>query len=117
MVMRMIEKVTGKPFPVFMHDQLFRPLGMTAIRFDNAVEDGLIRKSEIVPHRASIYNWEDGFQKNQAFLFPNWTYPAGGLYSSAADVAKWAVALDQGKLLKPETMKPGALWADGQQQR
>jgi CubicO group peptidase (beta-lactamase class C family) len=103
-LMRVVERLTGKPFPVFMREELFGPLGMSASRFDGAVEDGLIRKSELVPRRTSIYNWEDGVQKNQAFLFPNWTYPAGGLYSSAADLAKWAVALDEGKLLRPETM-------------
>jgi CubicO group peptidase (beta-lactamase class C family) len=107
-LMRVIERVTGKPFAVFLHDELCGPLGMTDTCFDGAVEEGLIRKSAIVPRRASIYNWEDGVQKNQAFLFPNWTYPAGGLYSSVADLAKWAIALDQGKLLRPDTMQQ--LW-------
>ena len=47
-LMRLIDRVTGKPFSVFMHDQLFEPLGMTATRFDNAVEEDLIRKSEMM---------------------------------------------------------------------
>jgi CubicO group peptidase (beta-lactamase class C family) len=63
-LMRLIERVTGKPFPVFLHDELCGPLGMTDTRFDGAIEEGLIRKSAIVPHRASIYNWEEGVQKN-----------------------------------------------------
>jgi CubicO group peptidase (beta-lactamase class C family) len=104
-LMRLIERVTGKPFSAFMHEELFAPLGMTASGFDGAVESGLVRKSALVRHRTSIYDWEGGVQKNQAFLFPSWTYPAGGLYSSAADLARWAVALDQGKLLKPETLR------------
>jgi CubicO group peptidase (beta-lactamase class C family) len=104
-LMRLIERVTGKSFPTFMRDELFTPLGMTASGFDGAVESGLIRKSELVRHRTSIYDWQGGAQKNQAFLFPNWTYPAGGLYSSAADLARWAAALDEGKLLKPETLR------------
>jgi CubicO group peptidase (beta-lactamase class C family) len=42
-----------------------------------------------------------------AFLFPAWTQSAGGLYSSAADLAKWAAAIDHG-LLQPESL--AALW-------
>jgi len=35
-------------------------------------------------------------------LFPSWTYPAGGLFFSIEDLCKWAVALDNNSILKPE---------------
>jgi len=41
-------------------------------------------------------------------MFPQWTYPAGGLYSSIEDLTKWISALDNNLILKPEIA--GLLW-------
>jgi CubicO group peptidase (beta-lactamase class C family) len=101
---RILEVVTGQPFPALLRERLLAPLGMTATRFDHASEDGPIRVADVVPHRASVYNWDGATQRAFAFLFPTWTYAAGGLLSSASDLARWAAALDKGKLLRPESL-------------
>jgi CubicO group peptidase (beta-lactamase class C family) len=104
-----IEKVTGTRFQAFLRERIFQPLGMTASKFDNTTEDGPIRVSDLLKQRATIYNWAEGKQKNFAFLYPSWTYSAGGLYSSASDLSKWIVALDTGKLLSRTTLEQ--MWA------
>jgi CubicO group peptidase (beta-lactamase class C family) len=78
---------------------------MTSTRFDYAREDGPIRVSDVIPRRASIYNWDGTAQRLFAFLFPIRTYAAGGLYSSARDLATWAAALDRGTLLQPGSLR------------
>ena len=35
-------------------------------------------------------------------MFPSWTYPAGGLFSSIEDLSMWAVGLDKHIMLRPE---------------
>jgi CubicO group peptidase (beta-lactamase class C family) len=99
-----LETVTGKPFQVLLQDRLLGPLGMISTRFDNAAEDGAARVSDIVPRRASVYNWDGSTQRTFAFLFPTWTYSAGGLYSSASDLMRWAAALDGGRLLSTDSL-------------
>ena len=106
---RIIEKVTGKKFQDFLRERIFEPLGMTATKFDNATEDGPIRVSDLVKQRASIYSWGGGKQKPFAFLYSSWAYSAGGLYSSASDLSKWVVALDNGKLLSRASLEQ--MWA------
>ncbi len=98
---QILQTVTGEDFQVLLRDRLLAPLGMTSTRYDNAVQiqDQPVRVSDVVPHRASVYNWDRDKQQLFAFLFPTWTYSAGGLYSSASDLARWAAALDGSKLL------------------
>lgn len=108
-LMHIIERVAGKPFQTFLRERLFDPLGISATRFDNMVENGPIRTSDVVKRRASVYNWEGGTQQTFAFLYAPWAYSAGGLYASAADLATWVVALDTGRLLKKESREQ--MWA------
>jgi CubicO group peptidase (beta-lactamase class C family) len=104
-----IEKVSGKPFPAFMRERLFGPLGMDGAAFDNAKVGGPIRTSDPLPNRASSYAWGDNRQTSFDFLYPVHSYSAGGLYASADDFAKWAVALDQGRFLSSASLQ--AMWS------
>lgn len=54
--------------------------------------------------RAGIYDWVDGRHRNFSFHFAPLGYAAGGLLASADDLAKLAVALDTGKLLRQESL-------------
>jgi CubicO group peptidase (beta-lactamase class C family) len=101
---RIMEKVTGKSFPALLAEQVTNPFGLTSTRFSNTVENGPMRVSDVVPRRATTYRWNAGTQQVAEFLYARWTYAAGGLYSSAADLARLAVALDEGRLLKPAAL-------------
>ncbi|MCI3921195.1 beta-lactamase family protein [Paenibacillus sp. TRM 82003] len=82
-----IEQVTGKPYETYMHQELFRPLGMDATAFhpdqlpdaDVAKEYGYLFG---FPVEARPY-WAE-FGSSQA--------PEGGAYSSAADLARFVSA-------------------------
>lgn len=93
-----IRKVSGKPWPEFLAERIFKPLGMNATRtttFD-----------EIVPNRATGYSFEEGK------LFNSEVYtalrPSGAFLSTIADMAKFEAALFSGSLLKKETL--AAMW-------
>lgn len=105
---RIMEKVSGKSFPALLAEQVTNPFGLASTRFSNAVEDGPVRVSDVVPRRAATYRWNAGAQKVAEYLYPQWTYAAGGLFSSAADLARFIVALDEGRLLKPAALD--AMW-------
>ena len=99
-----LEKVTGKKYADLLRDSIAIPLSMTATAFDNAAGDGPIRVADVLRRRAGVYRWEKGTQRRFDFLYGIPGYAAGGLYSSAADLARLFSALEQGRLLKPANL-------------
>lgn len=90
-----ISKVSGKPWPDFLHERVFVPLGMNATRTTNM--------TEMVPNRANGYVWREGKLQNASIYFA--LRPSGSLLSTVLDLAKWDEALDSGKILKPSTLE------------
>ena len=92
-----IEKVSGQSYATFVHDNIFAPLGMT--------ESGYDSNSEIIPHRASGYVFENNHYANAGYI--NMTVPqgAGSLYSTTEDLLKWEQGLFGGKVLTPASLK------------
>lgn len=90
-----ITKVSGKPWPDFLQERVFKPLGMNATRTTNM--------SEMVPNRANGYVWRNGKLQNAGILFA--LRPSGALLSTVLDLAKWEAALESGTLLKPTTLE------------
>lgn len=105
---RIMENVSGRSFPALLAEQILNPLGLFSTRFSNAVENGPLRVSDAVPRRVATYRWSASAQQVAEYLYPQWTYAAGGLFSSAADLARFAVALDEGTLLKTSSLD--AMW-------
>jgi hypothetical protein len=64
-----------------------------------------------VRHRATTYRWNGTVNRAYAFYYPRFTYSAGGLFSTAADLSKLLIAIDRGTLLKPASLE--ALWTPG----
>lgn len=89
-----ISKVSGKPWPDFLHERVFAPLGMTATRTTNMID--------MVPNRANGYVWRDGKLQNASIYFA--VRPSGAFLSTVVDLAKWDAALDSGKVLKQATL-------------
>ena len=106
---RIMEKVSGQGFVDLLRDQIARPLGLEDTVFDDAVDEGDRRSWLPVRHRATTYRWSGGTQRAYQFYYPKYTYSAGGLFSSASDVAKLLVALAPGRFLKPGTLDE--MWA------
>ena len=90
-----VEKVTGKRFPVFMKETFFDPLGMTN-SWINDVTDTTRRKIAISYNSRWIPQKDDPYDG---------VYGDKGLYSSTADMLKWNLAFYQGKLISNEIQK------------
>jgi CubicO group peptidase (beta-lactamase class C family) len=100
-----IEKVTGQPFDAALEARILAPLGMQCTGFEHAKEEGLTRTADLVPHRVTTYRWSGTTQRVAWFLYPSYTYAAGGLFSCIGDVARFLVAIENGTLLRPETAR------------
>ncbi|HEY2828437.1 MAG TPA: serine hydrolase domain-containing protein [Pirellulales bacterium] len=93
-----IEVVSGQPFEDFLHDRFFAPLGMhdtgfylTPKQAERLAELCAIKEGQLVP----AANAPDSRAANPT-VKPKFASPAGGLYSTAADLAKLDQALLNG---------------------
>jgi len=98
-----VEKVSGKPFGLFLQERIFTPLKMTNTV---AYEKG---KNE-VPHRAYGHTKDDK-AKGEVFRETDQSPTSavlgdGGIYSSLDDLAKWDRALRDHALLSAAEMQP-----------
>ncbi len=99
---RVIEKVKGEPFGSYVKRSVLEPLGMKASDFDATPE---------VARRLAVGQmWTYDGRTFDAPTFPLGTAPAGNLYSTVLDLARFLGALfDEGRpVLKPETLE--AMW-------
>jgi len=90
-----ISRVGGKPWPEFLAEKIFKPLGMTSTRTTTT--------SDLVPNRANGYSFSNGKLLNSSVYAA--LRPSGAFLSTVGDLAKFEAALNSGKLLKPEALK------------
>jgi D-alanyl-D-alanine carboxypeptidase len=87
-----VERISGKPFSQYMRDTFFQPLGMAQTAYgDSSVP--------IEGRSAMGYRWINGALRNHQYPYDPPMYPAGGLNSSAHDIARFFAALGSGRLL------------------
>ncbi len=80
-----IEKVSGRPYWDFVKDRVFNPAGMT--------ETGPLDPLESIPNRAIGYTKNDkGEWRSNASELPGRASSAGGVYSTAGDLLRFAGA-------------------------
>lgn len=99
-----MEKASGLSYPELVRREIAEPLGLTHTGFTMMRETGAVRAAEIMPGRARVYGWRDGVQRDEEFIYPVHAYAAGGLYSSARDLAVLMAALEGGRLLGAESV-------------
>ena len=87
-----IEKVSGKSYPDFMRERIFKPLGMTSTVINTS---GLKIRNTALGYERSGATWQRSRTDD-----PSQPWAAGAIVSTAADMAKWAIAVGEGKLLK-----------------
>src|SRR5262249_28691892 len=93
-----VQKVSARSFPDFLHDRIFAPLGMT-----NTV--AYVRGKNDVPNRAFGHSLEGGTWKRTDQSPTSATLGDGGIYSSLEDLAKWDRALRHNTLLSEREMQ------------
>ena len=104
-----IEKVSGQTYTDFLKAKLLAPLGMRRTAFDFTAEGGPIRSANVIKNRATVYRWENNDFRSYWFYYPVRGYSAGGIYSTAEDLAKFVAAFDEGKFLSAKTT--GQMWS------
>lgn len=98
-----IEKKSGMTYGDFLRDRIFQPLGMTSTRFND--------RRAVVRHRARGYILDGATLRNADYVNPAIPFAAGGLTSSAADMARWVMAPKSEQLLKPANWEE--MWTSG----
>jgi CubicO group peptidase (beta-lactamase class C family) len=96
---RIAEEISGQPFEVILQDRILSRLGMR--------DTGLLRQRDIVSRLAPTYFSVDGSKPLISELptyIENW-FAAGAMYSTAADLMRFADALYGGHLLKPKSLE------------
>ena len=97
-----IEGASGRSFEDYIRQQVLTPAGMSRTLADDVLE--------IVPNRARGYTPRtfgvfDGKYRNAILMDSSYKRPGGGWLSTAEDLARFAIAAETGRLLKPETFR------------
>jgi CubicO group peptidase (beta-lactamase class C family) len=96
-----VERLSGRSFPEFLRERIFRPLGM-----ERAV--AYVPGGPEVVERAYGYSAEGvGFRFSDQSI-TSATLGDGGVYASVAELALWEAALVEGRLLPPALLE--AAW-------
>lgn len=93
----LIEKISGQPYSQYVQENIFRPLQMQDSGYDS--------NSAIIMHRASGYTPSDKGVMNAGYIDMTIPFSAGGLYSTAEDLARWEQGLFGGKVLSPTSLQ------------
>ena len=92
-----VEGASGQSFADYIRQNIFVPAGMDHMQVDNLFT--------LIPNRARGYAKDkDGNLENSQLMDSSYKVPSGGLSSTAVDLARFAIAIETGKLVKPETL-------------
>jgi D-alanyl-D-alanine carboxypeptidase len=94
---RVVEKASGKPFGRFLEERILGPLGMT----HSAFEPGSDWKSPTVGYTSFALGPVEPAEPESR----GWLGAAGGLWASGPDLARWDLALMEGRVLKPGSFR------------
>ncbi len=92
---RVVEAVSGQSFEAFLKQRIFAPVGMQRSFFAPPAD---------TPGLATGYSsFALGEPRPATPEAPGWLHAAGGIHATATDLARWDLALIDGKLLKAES--------------
>jgi serine beta-lactamase-like protein LACTB len=93
-----VEGASGEKYGDYVREHVFKPAAMERIRIDSI--------ADLIPNRAQGYRRRaDGTLRNSPLADNSYKVPGGGFVSTVEDLAKLAIAMQTGKLLKRETVE------------
>lgn len=92
-----IEKVSGKTYEEFLHQRIFKPLGMKNTFYGN--------HRKIISRRVSGYSRSRHGVINADYISMTTPYAAGALISNIDDLAAWTAGLNSGKLISKKLLE------------
>jgi CubicO group peptidase (beta-lactamase class C family) len=94
---RVVEKVSGEPLGQFLQRRILKPAGMEHTFFEPGAGD----RRFAVGYTAFALGSPEVARREA----DGWLYAAGGLTSTAADLARWDLALMDDRILKPSSCR------------
>jgi CubicO group peptidase (beta-lactamase class C family) len=92
-----IEGASGVKYADYVRENVFKPAGMDRMRVDDVFT--------IIPNRAQGYfKTQSGELRNSTLADTSYKIPGGGFCSTVEDLAKFAIAVQSGMLVKQETL-------------
>lgn len=91
-----VESASGLAFEEYLRSHVWMPAGMTSTYFDHP--------GRIIPRRAEQYVRGGGSVRNAPYADLSIKWAGGGMLSTAEDLARFHIALNEGKLLESTTM-------------
>ncbi len=100
MLSMIVSNIAGKPFPDFVRERIFTPAAMA--------DSSYIDNRAIVPQRADGYRKIEGGELRKGWYLGQYLHarPDDGVSTTAVDLAKWIIALEQRKIVR----EPERLW-------
>ena len=97
-----VERASGLNYEQYLHERIFGPAAMTTARLEHP--------EDIVRFRARQYARDTrpapaGPLRNAPYVDLSYKWAGGGIIASALDVAHFDIALNEGRLLRPETLQ------------
>ena len=93
----LLERISGQTYEEFVHENIFKPLGMK--------DSGLLSNVTVIPRRATGYWPGNNGIENADRPDPRMHFSAGSLYSSTEDLLRWNEGLFDGKVLTPASLR------------
>ena len=97
-----VEKITGEPHVSFVQQRILGPARMSRTRSSEP--------NDVIPGRASGYDFKDGHFENRDPIQPTAVGGAGDLVSTIGDMLKWNAVLDAHSILREDSY--AQIWAD-----
>ncbi|MDQ3012889.1 MAG: beta-lactamase family protein [Acidobacteriota bacterium] len=92
-----IEGATKTSYMDYLREKIFKPAGMVRTQLDDL--------KAMIPNRARLYSkGSNGEVRDAPPVDTSGRLPGGGLVSTVEDLARFAIAIQQGKLVKAETL-------------
>lgn len=96
---KIINKVSGKPFTQFIIENQLAKVGMP-----QTIKAGFADSNEVIANAVRGYTYfRKGSLTNVFEEFPSALYTAGGMASTASEMAKWLIALQKGELFSKKS--------------
>jgi len=93
---KIIDKVSGKPYERFLHDELFKPLGMTGAGVGSHIESQPLVARGHTLNGSKLVPFDQGVESLGA---------EGDLHGSVDDLLKWTQAMETPGLFTPESLE------------
>ncbi|UOD31733.1 beta-lactamase family protein [Massilia violaceinigra] len=98
---KIIDRLSGQPFLDFIRHKQFDVVGMPGSSFGDT--------GDIIMDKANSYRFQGSVLRNVVEEFPPAMRTGAGMNTTATELGKWIVALQQGRLLTPASL--AAMWA------